>query len=252
MGALGKFSKYCQRLVDRVVALFIFLIMAFSVYSLFSTYKLYQGAFVSDKLLAMKPDPIKPELGFAELKAINEDVIAWINVDGTNIDYPVLQGKDNMEYVNKDVYGDFAFSGAIFMDYRNSNDFTDEYSLLYGHHMDKGAMFGDLKKFYDKGFFDSHKTASLITDKGEYKIDLFLLVEADAYDDIIFNPDTTSIDMARDDFVAYLREESINSRDIDFGENDKIIGLSTCKTTNTNGRTILYGVIREEGVSEGK
>ena len=66
-----------------------------------------------------------------------------------------------MEYVNKDVQGEFAFSGAIFLDSQNKRDFSDSYNLLYGHHMEGGAMFGDVVEFRDKSYFDSHETGTL-------------------------------------------------------------------------------------------
>ena len=66
---------------------------------------------------------------------LNKDVVGWITIFDTHISYPVVQGKDNQEYLNKDVFGKFSFSGSIFLDYRNACDFTDSYSIIYGHHM---------------------------------------------------------------------------------------------------------------------
>ena len=86
---------------------------------------------------------------------------AWLTVDGTKIDYPVVQGETNLEYINQDIYGEFALSGSIFLDSRNDRKFIDSYSLLYGHHMDNGAMFGDVMNYKEKEYFESHKTGTL-------------------------------------------------------------------------------------------
>ena len=66
---------------------------------------------------------------FEELLAINPDVCAWVSLDNTKVDYPVLQGANNMIYLNQDVYGDFALAGSIFLDSRNDRTFSDRYSL---------------------------------------------------------------------------------------------------------------------------
>lgn len=89
---------------------------------------------------------------FEELKEINPEVISWLTVYGTNIDYPCTQAENNNKYVNTDVEGAYSLAGSIFLDCRNEKDFSDFTSILYGHHMAKNAMFGDLEKFREKEF----------------------------------------------------------------------------------------------------
>ncbi|MCG4817374.1 class B sortase, partial [Collinsella aerofaciens] len=74
-------------------------------------------------------------LSFEQLKELNPEVFGWLTVYGTNIDYPVTQGKDNWKYVNTNALGEYSLSGAIFLDYTNRKDFQDFNSILYGHHM---------------------------------------------------------------------------------------------------------------------
>ena len=93
------------------IILFLFL---YGGYSLWDTYMSAKSAFLSDDLLSYKPQPgegANPSL--EDLMAINKDVAGWITIDDTHIDYPVVQGKDDMEYINKDVYGEFSLSGSI-------------------------------------------------------------------------------------------------------------------------------------------
>lgn len=245
---LGRSSKFLGGVLDRIVAIVIILIILFSSYSLYTTYLLYSGSFVSAKMLSLKPTPEEIQAGkinFDELKQINKDAKAWITVDDTNIDYPVVQGKTNLEYINKDIYGNFALEGAIFLDSRNSADFSDEYSLLYGHHMDNGAMFGDLEKFIEKGYFDKHENGTLLIDDGKYSFKIFAVVQADGYDEKIFNPTHIQSKKDKSEFLKYIYDIKIHGRDVSHDEDSKIIGLSTCTSVQTNGRTIIYGFLEK-------
>ena len=87
--------------------------LAYGTYSLWDTYRVSQNAFVSAELLDYKPGGAGESAGFAELQELNPDVRAWITIPDTHIDYPVLQGENDMIYVNQDVYGEFSLSGAI-------------------------------------------------------------------------------------------------------------------------------------------
>lgn len=234
--------------MDAVVGIIILLVMLFSAYSLYTSYQLFQSGSVSDSLKAQMPtrNAETGKMDFADVKSINPDVRAWITVDHTKIGHPVVQGKDNMEYVNKNLYGEFAFEGAIFLDCRNEPNFHDIYSLLYGHHMEHGGMFGDLHLFLEASFFEKNRTGVLLTEEGEYPIDFFALVETSGYDEVVFKPTALA---TRDDlipFLSYIQSKSTHYREPEIGDVDRIIGLSTCESANTNGRLILYGVLRGE------
>lgn len=246
MQVAADISRIGEKILDRIVAIILILVILFAGYSLWNSYMLYRGGFSGSDLLAYKPqiteDGKNPTLW--DLMKINEDVVAWVTIDDTNIDHPVVQGEDNMEYVNKDVYKKFALSGSIFLDYRNNKDFTDPYSLLYGHHMDRGGMFGDVVLFENKEYFDKHKTGTLFLPEATYKIEIFMTSKIDAYDSVIFNPASISSMDQRRVLIDHARKTKLQERDIDIG-NDKIIALSTCEKATTNGRTVILGVLRE-------
>ena len=139
---------------------------------------IYRGAFSSNDLLKYQPTGDGPNsITLGELMKLNKDVVGWIKIFDTHISYPVVQGKDNQEYLNKDVFGEFSFSGSIFLDYRNACDFTDSYSIIYGHHMEYGAMFGDVVEFKNDDYFQEHKTGALFLLDDTYKITLFACVD---------------------------------------------------------------------------
>ncbi|EKC43854.1 sortase, SrtB family, partial [human gut metagenome] len=151
-------SKTGDWLVSFVAAILATVMLLYGGYALWDTAMLYQGAFVSQNLMKYKPSVSVDEddAGLEELLAINPDVRGWLTIDGTHVDYPIVQGEDDMEYVNKDVYGEFSLSGTAFLDSENTSDFSDCYNLLFGHHMANGAMFGDVARFTDRTYFEKH------------------------------------------------------------------------------------------------
>ena len=154
------FLRLANGLVSLVVAVALITAGGYAAYCLWDDGQIYAAAEdVQAELLHLKPQVEPAEDGesggpsFDELLAINPDVRAWVTMDNTKIDHPVLQGETNLDYINTDVYGDFALAGSIFLDARNAPDFTDPYSLLYGHHMANSGMFGDLDLYKDPEFF---------------------------------------------------------------------------------------------------
>lgn len=110
----------------------------------------------------------KRDIDFKKLKKINSDVIGWIYIPGTEIDYPIVQGKDNEEYLHETVDGTKNRSGAIFMDHKGKKDFSADNNVIYGHHMKNGTMFADLLKFREKAFVKKHPVI-LLTTPGDTK-----------------------------------------------------------------------------------
>ena len=96
------------------------------------------------------------EIDFAGLKAVNPDVIAWIQILALDISYPVVQGKDNAYYLHHLFSGESNINGSIFVDCHNQPDFTDQNTIVYGHNMKNGSMFGTLDKYQDKELFEQH------------------------------------------------------------------------------------------------
>ena len=127
------FLKTANSLLSAVIVLFLVVAGAYSAYALWDNMQVYASVDdIQSQLLKYKPTPGEDNgPTFEELRAINPDVCAWITLDGTKIDYPVLQGEDNLTYINKDVYGNFALAGSIFLDSNCDRSFQEKYSLLY-------------------------------------------------------------------------------------------------------------------------
>lgn len=239
MEIAGTLARLGNRILSMIAAIFILIMLLYGGYSLWDTVMVYRGAFLSSDLLQFKPaeDAVEsPTL--LELQAINPDVQGWLTIDDTHVDYPVVQGENDMEYVNKDVYGEFALSGAIFLSSLDSLDFDQGYHLLYGHHMDNGGMFGDIVEFPQASYFADHTSGTLYLPEETYDITLFACLEVDAYDSTVYGCGSEA-DMGT--LLNYIEKNAVQYREIGATAADSVIGFSTCAEAETNGRVVVFG-----------
>ena len=163
LAAAARLARLGSAAVSALAAVLMAVLLAFGGFALWQDAAVSRGAFASADLLQYKPaDKNTAAPTLAELQALNPDVCGWLTIDGTHIDYPLVQGATNMDYINRDVYGEFSLSGAVFLDSRSKADFSDGYSIVYAHHMENGAMFGDVSKFVQADYFAAHPSGSLI------------------------------------------------------------------------------------------
>lgn len=221
-------------------------------YALWDNSQVYAAAQnVQADMIRLKPvvsDTGEDGASFEELLAVNQDVCAWVSIDNTNIDFPILQGETNLTYINRDVYGNFALAGSIFLDSRNDKNFHDTVSLLYGHHMDQSDMFGDLDKFKEADFFKENKTGQLILPDRSYDLEIFACLLTDASEDAIFEPQAYGADInglldLTETAALYYDADTVETLRETNGENQILI-LSTCSTEFTDARTIVLTVMK--------
>ena len=172
---------------------------------------------------------------------ITDGMVAWLTIDDTNIDYPVMQSDDNYRYLNENPYGEYSLSGSIFLDSRNDGSFGDPYSILYGHHMEYGKMFGALDDFLEPAYLNSHTHGELIVGRnGEkrYQLRVFAAVRVNVFEESdIFEPDVK-------DIRGIIRKHAITLRDMP-EEGKKILALSTCTEPVSRNRLIVFCEILE-------
>ena len=178
-------------------------------------------------------------VNFTSLERINRDVVGWITAEGTEIDYPVVQGKDNDFYLRYLFTGERNKLGSIFMDYRNQSDFSDKNTIIYGHNMKDGSMFSSLAKYKEQRYYDNLPTMLLYTPAGNFTIELFAGMVVDGnYESVRFNFKDDH------DFLSYIDSIKMKST---FESNtivradDRIITLCTCSYEFDNARYALYG-----------
>lgn len=241
-----KFFKFILQTVSGIVNLAVLavclLFLAYGCYAIWDSQQLTQAA--DNKQYAVYKPADEDTRSFEELQEINPDVFGWLNVYGTNIDYPLLQGEDNSKYVNTNVDGEYSLIGALFLDYRNKADFSDFNSIIYGHHMAEDKMFGDIADFADRAFFDSHRYGSLFYDGKTRGIEFFAFLEVDAYDDV-YSPAVEGVENQQG-YLEQIMEQAVYTRDLPVESSDHLVLLSTCTSLLTNGRHILVGRITEE------
>ena len=197
------------------------------------------------RLTAYADNRSEDEIGFEQLREINPNVFGWLNVYGTHIDYPLLQGYDNLRYVHTNARGEPAMSGAIFLDFRNNQNFTDFNSIIYGHDMARNTMFGDINNFDQEYFFESRRFGMIFTGEEYYGLEIFAFLLVDAHDFEIYNPTMTEPDV-KEAFLQRIYTKAIHFRELDITIDDRIVILSTCTPTATNGRHILVARLMDE------
>lgn len=185
-----------------------------------------------------------------ELAGVNPEVIAWITVDDTLIDTCVTQADNNIKYVNTDAKGDESFAGNPFLDYRNSPDFSDVYSIIYGHLMEDHLMFSDLVLFQDKSFWDQKRTGTLLlTDGRKYDITFFACIVTSSDDSRFFDPLRVRNNWNEEFLQEMLKGAYIKQDEIDLKDN--ILALSTCLSFDTNERILILGRLSETTTENG-
>lgn len=179
------------------------------------------------------------EVDFKALKQKSKDIVAWIFCENTPINYPIVQSKDNEYYLRRLLNGKYNIAGTIFMDYRNYADFSDFNTIIYGHNMNDGTMFGTLQKYKEQNYYNEHKTMYLFTEKKNYEIKLFASYTI-GKNDIIYDL-KKSDELKR---VEEIREKSYFKSDIEISDNH-IITLSTCSYDYDGARFIVMGILSE-------
>lgn len=233
-------------------------IMIFSIYQIVKIqYSYYQGQAVYKNLNqyaeekdienqttnTLEEEKDELEINFEELEKINSDVVGWIYLEDSKINYPIVQGKDNEYYLRHMVNKEYNIGGSIFMDMRNKSDFTDTHSIIYGHHMNNGTMFTDITKYKDQEYYNNHKTGKIITKNKTYEIEFFAGYVTDVYANSWEVNLKTSSDWY--EWAKKSKQKSNFQSDITIAEGDKYITLSTCSYDFNDARYVLVGKIKE-------
>ena len=173
------------------------------------------------------------------LKNINSDYKFWINVEGTNIDFPVIQGKDNDFYLHHNFNKEKSFSGSIFVD--SENNLNDDSNLVvYGHNMRNDTMFAQIKHFKNENFFNANKYVTLYREGKKSTFEIFSVYQENAKD---LESQIKIKFSNKEDYEKYLKEQEEKSlfkrEGIDLKDNDRILTLVTCGYDFVNARIVI-------------
>ncbi len=174
---------------------------------------------------------------FDALLARNPDVVGWLYCPGTVINYPVVLGKDNDQYLYTDLDGNYLVSGTLFADCRNGALGEDGNYIIYGHNMKNGSMFHSLVKYANQSYYDKHPTIFYLTPDANYKLELFAGLTVD-HNDTIYKRNYG------DGLYELLKNYQARSTflsDVELAESDTVVTLSTCTFEYDNARYIVIG-----------
>ncbi len=179
-----------------------------------------------------------------ECHEVTAEILAWITIPDTAIDFPIVQGEDNSYYLSHNEYGESYSYGVPFLDCRNEPDFSGFQSIIYGHNIRGDRMFAGLLHFQDQDYFDSHPTGVLVTSQKQYTISwiacLIVPKEGFVYDVIFLTQGE------KETFAEQLQQQAVQYRDtgVDLTEKN-LITLSTCSYEFEDARTVLVGYLEE-------
>lgn len=178
------------------------------------------------------------KIDFAKLKQKNSDAIAWIKVNGTDIDFPVVKGTDNSYYLTHNFDKEKNKAGWIFADYRNKFDGTDKNIIIYGHNMKNGSMFASLKDVIKEEWYnnENNKYIALITENENCKYQVFSVYQIET-EEYYLQKNISNFK----EFVEKIKGRSKKDFNVDIKETDSILTLSTC-ADNTKYRVVLHSV----------
>lgn len=178
-------------------------------------------------------------IDFNKLKEQNKETVAWIKVNNTNIEYPVVKADNNNFYLNHSFDKSENLAGWIFADYRNKFDNTDKNIIIYGHNMRDGSMFGSLKNILNSDWYENEENTNITlyteNEKCIYKVFSIYKIESEDY----YIKTEFSNDNEFEQFVNTIKNRSIKKFDIDVSKEDNILTLSTC-ANNNRYRIVLH------------
>ena len=199
---------------------------------------------IQDLAISADSDGTGFSVDFDALLEINPDTIAWIRFDEPSIiNYPVVKSADNNEYLTKTFAENDNKLGAIFMDMRNSSDFSDRNTIIYGHHLNVSPdMFSRLHLYEDEEFCKEHPDFYIYTPDG--KVRTYTVFSAGVVNAAADNYD---IEFASDEefeqYIELCRESSNYQVDVDVNAQSQILSLSTCTSDQRDERFLLQGVL---------
>ena len=187
-------------------------------------------------------------IDFNALHAINPDAVAWLYSPGTAIDYPVMRATEYNYYLHHLPDGTYNANGTLFIDY-NWADFNDPLTVIYGHNMKSGRMFGSLTGYKKQAYYNEHPYLYLYTEDGEkYRIDLIYgcVIGAGQWRDRAF-----MFKVNLDSLISYAAYNTTFTSKTQYTKGDRVVALSTCSYEFDNARYVVLGVLRPEIAEQG-
>ena len=196
---------------------------------------------VFDEIFDGEKDLFDIQIDWDALKEKNPDIVGWIYVENTNINYPVVQAKDNDYYLTHNADGQPSSSGAIFLDYENKLDMSSDVNFIYGHNMMDGSMFADITKFKKQSFLDQNNRIIIVTPERAWILGCAFTYIAGG-DEKIRKTDFNTIEDLHSYIYKMKNERAVTTSLVNIEDIDKLFCLVTCSYESNDVRTILCAV----------
>lgn len=246
----NKSKKYKKAILNLVIYIMLLSILLYSGIKIYKWYKdktsnneiaeqIKDTVIVEDENEDKDEDKKEYTIDFNKLKEQNDETVAWIKVNNTNIEYPVVKTNNNSFYLNHSFDKSQNSAGWIFADYRNKFDNTDKNIVIYGHNMRDDSMFGSLKNILNSDWYDNEENTNITlyteNEKCIYKVFSIYKIESEDY----YITTEFENDKKFEQFVNTIKKRSIKEFDIDVSGSDNILTLSTC-ANNNKYRVVLH------------
>ncbi len=186
-----------------------------------------------------EPDPAAEALSqtdLAALRSVNPDVVGWIEIPGTALAYPLMQGEDNQYYLEHTWKGAASSVGSIYLDYRNNADLNDFNTIVYGHRMGNGTMFHSLHNYKDSAYWEAHPAVYVVTDEGVRRYEIFAAYEADAIKKHTYRLGLVETE-GQQAYINYCTARSQLETGVIPEPGDHILTMSTCVSAGAEYET---------------
>ena len=239
---MDKKKKKSKKTIIKIFMLVCLVVLIYSLYNIVTWYfDNKENESIQEEIKEIIDDTSedKNDIDFASLKAKNKEIVAYLKVNNTKIDYVVVKGKDNSYYLKHNLYKKYNRAGWIFMDYHNKLDGTDKNIVIYGHNTLDGTMFGTLRNVVKSSWYENEENhiIKLVLENEVVTYQVFstysIKVE-DYYINTIFKNDNEF-----DTFIKTLKKRSVYDYGVDVSGEDSILTLSTC-TGNGKSRMVLH------------
>lgn len=235
-----------KKIIYHILLIFCIFVFCISAWKLYGYYKSYKEA--KDTYSRIQQESVENisnisnnerRIHFDKLRAQNKDVVGWIYIKGTTIDYPIVQGKDNEEYLHQDFNRKKSSSGTIFLDHNCNKNFTSDNNIIYGHHMKNQTMFAQLLKFRKDSFYKKHQTIILYTPKKTIRLKVISAYASKAQDNV---PVMFAKEKQKNAYIKKIQSKSeCTVKDIT-GKTGHIYTFVTCSYEREDNRTYVHAV----------
>ena len=172
-----------------------------------------------------------------DLLSVNPDIVGWIWIPNTNINFPLLRAADNLKYLSRSYNLQWTNSGSIFMDYRNSPDLTSDNTVIYGHNIKNGSMFGSLKEYSDADYLEKHPNIYIFTQNQIFKYKIFAAYKTESTSESYTLDFSDSI--GYDDYINYVTTSAGDSMLSAPTDETPLLMLSTCTSVRRTERFVV-------------